>query len=119
MLDATVNAFKIHNLRRKILFTLGMLLVYRFVAHVPVPGVNVQALNNLFQSQDVGQDPGCAEHLLRWYALKLQRGGDGRLSLILPPRSSCSCSCGIVPRLTELSKEGDRAATRSTSTKRG
>ena len=40
MLQAVVNAFKIADLRRKILFTLGILVIFRLVAHVPVPGAN-------------------------------------------------------------------------------
>jgi preprotein translocase subunit SecY len=40
MLEAVVNAFKIPDLRRKILFTLGMLVIFRFIASIPVPGVD-------------------------------------------------------------------------------
>ncbi len=39
MLEAVVNAFKIPDLRRKILFTIGMLIIFRFIASIPVPGV--------------------------------------------------------------------------------
>lgn len=48
-----LNAFKLPDLRRKILFTLAMLVVYRFAAHVPVPGVNAEALKQLFQSNQL------------------------------------------------------------------
>ena len=48
-----LNAFKLPDLRRKILFTLAMLVVYRFAAHVPVPGVNADALKQLFQSNQL------------------------------------------------------------------
>jgi preprotein translocase subunit SecY len=47
------NAFKLPDLRRKILFTLAMLVVYRFAAHVPVPGVNADALRQIFQSNQL------------------------------------------------------------------
>ena len=40
MLEAVLNAFKIPDLRRKLLFTLGMLVIFRFFASIPVPGVN-------------------------------------------------------------------------------
>ena len=40
MLTAVATAFKIPDLRAKILFTLGMLVIFRFFAAVPVPGVN-------------------------------------------------------------------------------
>jgi len=36
--------FKIPDLRRKILFTLGMVVVYRLGSHIPTPGINAQAL---------------------------------------------------------------------------
>lgn len=43
LLGAFVNAFKIPDLRRKIGFTFLIILVYRFGAHVPTPGIDVQA----------------------------------------------------------------------------
>src|SRR3990170_4237404 len=49
MLQAIVNAFKLPDLRRKLLFTFSMLILFRFIAHVPVPGVNQTALTALFQ----------------------------------------------------------------------
>jgi preprotein translocase subunit SecY len=47
MLRAFVNAFKIPDLRRKLLFTLAIIAVYRVGAWIPVPGVNVELLRNL------------------------------------------------------------------------
>jgi preprotein translocase subunit SecY len=44
-----IDAFTLPDLRRRILITFGILLVFRFVAHVPLPGVDLQALQNLFQ----------------------------------------------------------------------
>jgi preprotein translocase subunit SecY len=44
MLAAFVNAFKIPDLRKKILFTLAIIAVYRFGSHVPVPLVDVNAV---------------------------------------------------------------------------
>lgn len=50
MIQALRSAFALPDLRRKILFTLFILLLYRVAAHIPVPGVNQQALQNLFAS---------------------------------------------------------------------
>jgi len=50
LIQAMVDAFSLPDLRWKLLFTLAMLIVFRFVAHVPVPGVDRQALSNLFQN---------------------------------------------------------------------
>jgi preprotein translocase subunit SecY len=43
------NAWKIPDLRKRLLFTIGMLVVFRLGAHVPVPGVNNAALRQLFE----------------------------------------------------------------------
>lgn len=48
-----LNAFKLPDLRRKILFTLSMLVAYRVAAHIPVPGVNADALRQLFDSNQL------------------------------------------------------------------
>jgi preprotein translocase subunit SecY len=48
-----IDAMQIPDLRGKILFTLAMLVVFRFVAHVPVPGVDHQALSQAFESQAI------------------------------------------------------------------
>ncbi len=53
MLDAVRNAFRLPDLRRKLLVTLGILVIYRFTAHVPVPGVNAEALAQIFQSNQL------------------------------------------------------------------
>ncbi|MDQ1300973.1 MAG: preprotein translocase subunit SecY [Chloroflexota bacterium] len=50
MLDAVRNAFRLPDLRRKLLITLGVLVLYRFVSHVPVPGVDRLALAQVFES---------------------------------------------------------------------
>jgi len=46
-----LDAMKVPDLRDKILFTFAMLLIFRFVAHVPVPGVDTQALSQAFRDQ--------------------------------------------------------------------
>ena len=53
LLQAMIDAFKIPDLRGKILFTFGMLIVFRFVAHVPLPGVDQFALDNLFRTNQL------------------------------------------------------------------
>ncbi len=53
LIQSMIDAMSIPDLRSKILFTLAMLVVYRFVAHVPVPGVNVQALSQVFEQEAI------------------------------------------------------------------
>jgi preprotein translocase subunit SecY len=51
MLEKFLNIFRIPDLRKRVLFTLGMLAVYRLGAHIPTPGVNANALENFFNQQ--------------------------------------------------------------------
>ena len=53
LIQSMIDAMQIPDLRGKILFTLAMLVVFRFVAHVPVPGVDHQALSQAFESQAI------------------------------------------------------------------
>jgi len=53
MLQAVANAFKLPDLRKKIVFTLVILVIYRLAAHVPVPGVDVEALRQVFEQNQL------------------------------------------------------------------
>jgi len=48
LLQAMLDVFSLRDLRGRVLFTLGMLMIFRFVAHIPVPGVDLEALHDLF-----------------------------------------------------------------------
>lgn len=50
MIQSLQNVFKIPELKRRILFTLGILVIYRLGGHVPTPGINTQALGEFFVS---------------------------------------------------------------------
>jgi preprotein translocase subunit SecY len=54
MFDKLANIFRIPDLRKRILFTLAMLFVYRLGGHLPTPGINTSALENYFQGQAGG-----------------------------------------------------------------
>lgn len=51
MLKTLRNAFKIKEIRKKLLFTFFMLIVIRIGSNVPIPGVNTQFFKNLFAGQ--------------------------------------------------------------------
>jgi preprotein translocase subunit SecY len=51
MLEKFLNIFRIPDLRKRVLFTLGILAVYRLGAWIPTPGVNFRQLELLFNSQ--------------------------------------------------------------------
>jgi preprotein translocase subunit SecY len=51
MFEKLANIFRIPDLRRRVLFTLGLLAVYRIGNHLPTPGVDTNALQRLFDAQ--------------------------------------------------------------------
>jgi len=51
MIPGLANIIRIPDLRRKFLFTIGMLAVFRLGSHIPVPGVDVARLQTLFSQQ--------------------------------------------------------------------
>jgi preprotein translocase subunit SecY len=63
MLEKLANIFRVPDLRKRVLFTLAMLAVYRLGSHIPTPGVNAEQLKQIFDQQ--GQSGG----LLGFYDL--------------------------------------------------
>jgi preprotein translocase subunit SecY len=51
LVDSIQNMFRIPELKKRLLFTLGMFAIYRLGEHVPAPGVNAQALAAVFATQ--------------------------------------------------------------------
>jgi len=51
MVEKFLNIFRIPDLRKRVLFTLGILAVYRLGAWIPTPGVNTTLLERLFDQQ--------------------------------------------------------------------
>jgi len=51
MLQSAVDIFRIKDLRKRVLITLGVLAVYRVGVNIPVPGVNTEALIYFFKAQ--------------------------------------------------------------------
>ena len=103
LLQAMIDAFSLPDLRRRILITLGILVIFRFVAHVPLPGVDLDALDELFaRNQLLGM-------------LDLFSGGAmRRLSVAamgVYPYITASIimqlMVPVIPRLQDLSKEGE------------
>jgi preprotein translocase subunit SecY len=100
------NIFNIPELRHRILFTLGMLAVYRIGAHIPTPGINNEALSEFLQKQGGA--------LLGF--LDIFSGGSlSRLTIFalgIMPYISASIILQlltvVIPHLTKLAKEGER-----------
>ena len=105
MLDALKNAMRLPDLRNKILFTLGILVVYRLAAHIPVPGIDSQALDMVFQ----------ANQLLGFLDL-FSGGALSNFSIVamgvypyITAQIIMQLAIGIVPPLEKLWKEGGEA----------
>ncbi len=108
MLQAVINAWKIQDLRRKIFFTLAMLVIFRLIASIPLPHVNTAELDTLINS---GQPLGDLVNLLN-----LLSGGALRQFSIAAmgvyPYITASIIMQLliplIPALEELSKEGEQ-----------
>ena len=53
MLDSFRDAFRLPDLKRRILFTLGVLFIFRLGAHIPTPGIDADAMARLFEQGGV------------------------------------------------------------------
>ena len=51
-LQALANLFRVEELRKRVLFTLALLAVYRIGAHIPTPGINSAVLDQIFALLD-------------------------------------------------------------------
>src|SRR5213595_1986788 len=55
MLQSLRNIWDIPDLRKRVLFTLGLLAVYRLGNHVPTPGINAKALVDMFSGGNLSR----------------------------------------------------------------
>jgi preprotein translocase subunit SecY len=108
MLSAFRNAFKIPELRGKILFTVAIIAVYRLGSHLPVPGVDFNAVQNYLQNP--AQDTSGAFTLINLFS-----GGAltqfAIFALGIMPYITSSIIMQllgvVIPRLEQLQKEGE------------
>ncbi len=103
------NCFKILELRNKILFTLGILAVYRLGCYIPTPGINGAALNEFFQRMDATTGGGNVFSIMNMFS----GGALGKLTImslgVMPYISSSiimQLLTAVIPALEKLSKEG-------------
>lgn len=105
MLEGFQNIFKIPELRKRVLFSLGMLAVYRIGCHIPTPGIDSQALAHFFK-QAQGTLLGLFDMFSGGALEKLTVFALG----IMPYISSSiifQLLTVVVPAIEKLSKEGE------------
>jgi preprotein translocase subunit SecY len=105
MLQSLRNIWEIPDLRKRVLFTLGILAVYRLGNHIPTPGINPQALIDFFE-----------QNKANWFGLVDMFSG-GNLAKVtvfalgIMPYISASIILQLLtvvwPYLEKLSKEGE------------
>jgi preprotein translocase subunit SecY len=96
---------KAEELKKRIWFTLGALLVYRLGTYVPLPGINLEALQQAFQQQQQG--------ILGMFNM-FAGGAVGRMAIFalgIMPYISASIilqlMTAVIPSLEQLKKEGE------------
>ena len=103
LIQAGFDAFSLPDLRAKILFTLGILALYRFVAHVPIPGIRGDELADLF-----------ANNQLLGFLDLFSGGALSRMSIValgVFPYITASIVMQlltpVIPQLQQISREGE------------
>ncbi|AXG73193.1 preprotein translocase subunit SecY [Flavobacterium arcticum] len=103
--EAFLNVWKIEELKNRILVTLGLLLVYRFGAHVTLPGIDATKLNNLSDQTEQG---------IGWLIDVFTGGAFSQASVFalgIMPYISASIVVQLmgiaIPYLQKLQKEGE------------
>ena len=108
MASAIVNIFKIPELRRRVLFTLFILIVYRIGAHIPIPGINIEALKSYFDQASKSQAGGLVDFFDLFAGGALKRFTVFALGIM--PYISASIIMQlltvVIPQLERISKEG-------------
>ena len=104
MLQAVINAFRIPDLRAKILFTLSMLVIFRLIASIPIPGVDREGLkafienNQLLGMLNLFSGSGLTNFSIVALGVYPYITASIIMQLMTP----------IIPRLNELSMEGQQ-----------
>lgn len=103
MIETAVAAFQLPDVRRKILFTIGLLVLFRAVAHIPLPGVNTELLADFF-----------AGNQLLGFMNLLSGGALENFSVValgvypyVTANIASTVLVPLIPPLQELSREGE------------
>ena len=103
MWETLRNAWKIPDLRKKLLYTLFMILIYRLLAHIPTPGINLTAVQDAVKNYD----------LLNYINMMTGSAIDqfGIMAMGITPYINASIIMQLltvaIPKLEEMQKEGE------------
>ncbi len=117
MLGSLKNMFKVPDLRGKILFTLLIIMLYRFGAHIPVPGIDFQAVQRL---EDSAREGGVLGFLSLFSGGALTRFAVFGLGIMPYITSSIIVQLlgVVIPKLEQWRKEGPTGQRKITQTTR-
>ncbi len=103
MFESLLNAFRAPDIRRRILYVLGLLIVFRLLASVPVPGIDKAQLQNFVSSNPLFGllDLFSGGGLARFSVVALGMNPYINASIIM------QLMTGVVPSLQALSREGE------------
>lgn len=109
MINTLENIFRIPDLRKKILYTIGLLLVFRIGTFIPLPGLDLSVLNELFASGKGEGGAGIVD-----FVNMFSGGAFKQMSIMalgIMPYISASIILQlltvVIPHLEKLSKEGE------------
>ncbi|MDR1088197.1 MAG: preprotein translocase subunit SecY [Coriobacteriales bacterium] len=112
MLSALLNAFRVPDLRKKIFFTLSIIVLYRFGSYIPVPGVPIGALTDAFS------DPSNPSLVMLNIFSGNALSNFSVFSLGIMPYITASIIMqlmqGVIPSLQRMAREGESGQKRVT-----
>jgi len=109
MLQAFANCFRIPELKKKILFTLGIIVLYRVGCHIPTPGVNGAVLSEFFRRINENSGGGTIFGMMNMFSGGAMENMTVFALGIMPYISSSiimQLLTAVIPALEKLSKEG-------------
>ena len=103
MLETLRNAWKIADLRKKIIYTLGMLLLYRVLCFIPTPGVNLESVRSAMEGLSLFEymNTMTGANLSNFTIMAMGITPYINASIIM------QLLCVAIPKLEELQKEGE------------
>ncbi len=107
MLKGIANAFRVKELREKILITMGILLIYRFGAYLPVPGIPFRGMLNSFESSAAGTGPLAVLNLFSGGALSRVSVFALGIMPYITAQIIFQMMQAVIPSLQALAQEGE------------